>query len=142
MPRRGSTHPEPPPSLRRRRSRRARTASRKVKPDHVSKVPDLPRSPGSRRTTWVSGEARRCAMASRPTSASITRGTSGPSDRISPAEPHTINALEVTMATRTLTAMFDTYAGGAEAVSRLEQAGIAHDDISIVSNDPAHQDAL
>ena len=46
------------------------------------------------------------------------------------------------MATRTLTAMFDSYASAADTVSRLEQAGIPHDEISIVSNDPAHRDAL
>lgn len=43
------------------------------------------------------------------------------------------------MAQRTLTAMFDTYAAAANAVSRLESAGISHDDISIVSNDPEHR---
>lgn len=43
------------------------------------------------------------------------------------------------MAQRTLTAMFDTYAAAASAVARLEEAGISHDDISIVSNDPEHR---
>lgn len=46
------------------------------------------------------------------------------------------------MATRTITAMFDTYAEAATAVSRLEQAGVPHSDISIVSNDPAHRSYL
>ena len=46
------------------------------------------------------------------------------------------------MATRTITAMFDSYSQAANAVSRLEQAGIPHDDISIVSNDPAHKDYI
>ena len=43
------------------------------------------------------------------------------------------------MATRTLTALFDTYDHAAEAVRQLEAAGIAHGDISIVSNDASHQ---
>lgn len=46
------------------------------------------------------------------------------------------------MATRTITAMFDTYSQAAAAVSRLEQAGTSHHDISIVSNDPAHKTYL
>ncbi len=46
------------------------------------------------------------------------------------------------MATRTITALFDTYAAAATAVSRLEASGIPHADISIVSNDPAHRSAL
>src|SRR5215203_3152544 len=43
---------------------------------------------------------------------------------------------------RTITAMFDKYQDAAEAVSRLERAGIPHADISIVSNDPANLDRL
>ena len=43
------------------------------------------------------------------------------------------------MATRTLTALFDTYASAADAVSKLEAAGVSPDGISIVSNDPAHR---
>ncbi len=42
------------------------------------------------------------------------------------------------MATRTLTAMFDTYDGAAEAVRQLEAAGVPHADVSIVSNDASH----
>lgn len=44
------------------------------------------------------------------------------------------------MATRTLTAMYDTYASAADAVRALEQAGVSHDSISIVSNDPANRE--
>ncbi len=43
------------------------------------------------------------------------------------------------MATQTLTAMFDSYDKAAEAVRRLEAAGIPHADVSIVSNDTSHQ---
>jgi uncharacterized protein (TIGR02271 family) len=43
---------------------------------------------------------------------------------------------------RTMTAMFDKYQDAAEAVTRLERAGIPHADISIVSNDPANRDRL
>src|SRR5829696_8600151 len=43
---------------------------------------------------------------------------------------------------RTIAAMFDKYQDAAEAVSRLERAGIPHGDISIVSNDPANRDRL
>ncbi len=39
------------------------------------------------------------------------------------------------MATRTATALYHSYAAAAEAVGKLEAAGIPHDDISIVSND-------
>lgn len=39
------------------------------------------------------------------------------------------------MAMRTATALYHSYASAADAVSRLEAAGISHDDISIVSND-------
>jgi hypothetical protein len=46
------------------------------------------------------------------------------------------------MATRTITALFDTYPAAGAAVSRLEAAGISHDDISLVSNDPAHRSYL
>lgn len=45
------------------------------------------------------------------------------------------------MATRTITAMFDRYSDAADAVGRLEAAGIPHSDISIVSNDPAQRDS-
>jgi uncharacterized protein (TIGR02271 family) len=40
---------------------------------------------------------------------------------------------------RTITAMFDRYQDALEAVRRLEAAGVAQSDISIVSNDPAHR---
>src|SRR5215204_7083453 len=40
---------------------------------------------------------------------------------------------------RTITAMFDHYQDAIEAVRRLEAAGVAQSDISIVSNDPAHR---
>jgi uncharacterized protein (TIGR02271 family) len=43
---------------------------------------------------------------------------------------------------RTITAMFDGYRDAAEAVRRLESAGIPHADISIISNDPANRDRL
>lgn len=43
------------------------------------------------------------------------------------------------MATRTVTAMFDDYSAAAKAVSRLKEAGIRNDDISIVSNDAAER---
>ncbi len=43
------------------------------------------------------------------------------------------------MAKRTLTAMFDTYDGAAEAVRQLEAAGVPHADLAIVSNDASHQ---
>ncbi len=43
------------------------------------------------------------------------------------------------MTTRTITALFDKYTDAVEAVRRLEAAGVAHDAISIVSNDAAHQ---
>ncbi|WP_375458677.1 hypothetical protein [uncultured Enterovirga sp.] len=39
------------------------------------------------------------------------------------------------MTTRTVTAMFDRYADATAAVTRLETAGIPHDNISLVSND-------
>ena len=42
------------------------------------------------------------------------------------------------MATRTIAAMFDRYDDAADAVRRLEGAGVAHSDISIVSNDDSH----
>jgi hypothetical protein len=45
------------------------------------------------------------------------------------------------MATRTVTAMFDRYHDAAEAVGRLEAAGIPHADISIVSNDATKRDS-
>jgi hypothetical protein len=43
------------------------------------------------------------------------------------------------MALKTVTAMFDRYEDAARAVSRLEQAGIPHSEISLVSNDPSHR---
>ncbi len=43
------------------------------------------------------------------------------------------------MASRTVTAMFDDYGHAAEAVGKLESAGISHDHISIVSNDAAER---
>ena len=39
------------------------------------------------------------------------------------------------MATRTVTALYHSYASAADAVGKLEAAGIPHDNISIVSND-------
>lgn len=42
------------------------------------------------------------------------------------------------MATQTLTALFDAYGHAADAVRRLETAGVARDDISLVSNDATH----
>ncbi len=42
------------------------------------------------------------------------------------------------MANRTMAAMFDRYENAAEAVRRLEGAGVPHSDISIVSNDESH----
>ena len=42
------------------------------------------------------------------------------------------------MATRTVTALYHTYASAADAVGKLEAAGIPHDNISIVSNDAAN----
>jgi len=41
---------------------------------------------------------------------------------------------------RTITAMFDRYQDAAEAVRRMESAGIPRSDISIVSNDAAHRE--
>ena len=43
------------------------------------------------------------------------------------------------MTTRTVTAMFDDYAGAANAVTRLKTAGIPENDISIVSNDESER---
>ncbi|WP_207210262.1 general stress protein [Lichenibacterium ramalinae] len=42
------------------------------------------------------------------------------------------------MATRTATALYHSYASAADAVGKLEAAGIPHDNISIVSNDEAN----
>ena len=42
------------------------------------------------------------------------------------------------MATRTVTALFDTYELAADAVRKLEAQGVSHSDISIVSNDAGH----
>ncbi|WP_207210229.1 hypothetical protein [Lichenibacterium ramalinae] len=42
------------------------------------------------------------------------------------------------MATQTLTALFDRYDDAAAAVRRLEEAGVPHAHISLVSNDAAH----
>lgn len=39
------------------------------------------------------------------------------------------------MTQRTVTAMFDRYSDATQAVTRLEAAGVPHDDVSIVSND-------
>lgn len=44
------------------------------------------------------------------------------------------------MTNRTVAAVFDRYADAAQAVSKLEAAGVAHSDISIVSNDAAQRD--
>jgi stress response protein YsnF len=44
------------------------------------------------------------------------------------------------MATKNLTFLYDTYSEAGLVVSELETAGIPRDDISIVSNDPAHRD--
>ncbi len=43
------------------------------------------------------------------------------------------------MTNRTITAMFDSYSDARDAVTRLESAGIPHDQISIVSNDESHK---
>ena len=43
------------------------------------------------------------------------------------------------MAQQTITAMFDSYASAAEAVRKLEATGVAHSDISVVSNDESHR---
>lgn len=43
------------------------------------------------------------------------------------------------MTTRTISAMFDSYADARDAVTRLESAGVPHDDISIISNDASHK---
>ena len=43
------------------------------------------------------------------------------------------------MANRTVAAVFDRYEDAAAAVSKLEAAGVAHSDISIVSNDAAQR---
>jgi len=43
------------------------------------------------------------------------------------------------MTTRTITAMFDTYAEAQSAVQRLETAGVPVDRISLVSNDATHK---
>ena len=44
------------------------------------------------------------------------------------------------MTNRTVAAVFDRYDDAARAVSKLESAGVAHGDISIVSNDAAQRD--
>ena len=44
------------------------------------------------------------------------------------------------MATKTLTFLYHSYAEAERVVSDLEAAGVPHDDISIVSNDPAYRD--
>lgn len=44
------------------------------------------------------------------------------------------------MTTRTISAMFDSYSDAREAVTKLESAGIPHDQISIVSNDASHKE--
>ena len=44
------------------------------------------------------------------------------------------------MATKTLTFLYHSYAEAERVVSELEAAGVPHDDISIVSNDPAYRD--
>jgi hypothetical protein len=44
------------------------------------------------------------------------------------------------MANQTVAAVFDRYDDAAAAVSKLEAAGVAHSDISIVSNDAAQRD--
>ncbi len=43
------------------------------------------------------------------------------------------------MANQTVAAVFDRYEDAAAAVNKLEAAGVAHSDISIVSNDSAHR---
>ncbi len=42
------------------------------------------------------------------------------------------------MATQTVTALFDRYEAAAEAVRRIEAAGVPHDAISLLSNDASH----
>ena len=44
------------------------------------------------------------------------------------------------MANRTVAAVFDRYQDAADAVAKLEAAGVAHSDISMVSNDAAQRD--
>jgi len=44
------------------------------------------------------------------------------------------------MTNRTVAAVFDRYEDAAQAVSKLEAAGVAHSDISIVSNDATQRD--
>ncbi len=44
------------------------------------------------------------------------------------------------MATQTVAAVFDRYEDAAAAVSKLEAAGVAHSDVSIVSNDATQRD--
>src|ERR687894_601863 len=44
------------------------------------------------------------------------------------------------MTNRTVAAVFDRYEDAARAVSKLESAGVAHSDISIVSNDAGQRD--
>ncbi len=46
------------------------------------------------------------------------------------------------MAQRTIARMYDSYETAAQTVSDLETAGIPHSDISIVSNDAKHRDAV
>src|SRR5215204_2738929 len=83
--------------------------------------------------TTGSGAARPCAMARALGSGSTTRATLR---RSSFAESHSGHAGGNTMK-RTIAAMFDSYQDAAEAVRRLEGAGVPQSDISIVSNDPA-----
>src|SRR5215218_2932416 len=85
--------------------------------------------------TTGSGAARPCAMARALGSGSTTRATSR---RSSFAESHSRHPGGTTMK-RTIAAMFDSYQDAAEAVRRLEGAGVPQSDISIVSNDPAHR---
>ena len=42
------------------------------------------------------------------------------------------------MATQTVTALFDLYEEAADAVRRIEAAGVPHDAISLLSNDASH----
>lgn len=43
------------------------------------------------------------------------------------------------MPTRTISEMFDSYSDARDAITRLENAGIPQDDISIISNDASHK---
>src|SRR5215212_995231 len=76
-------------------------------------------------------------------SASISRAMSPPSSLRNslPEAPQArmLEKMRKCAMQRTITAMFDRYQDALEAVRRLEAAGVAQSDISIVSNDPAYR---